>query len=81
MSAAERQLVTALAAGLNAQSMHHAMPTLSCAHFPRVYAEYAAICARHGVELRQSRSFATAVGEMLEYVFENNAPPPRGVAE
>lgn len=72
--AAEQALVTALAAGLNAQSLHHAMPTLSCAHFPRVYAEYAAICEKHGVQIRRSRNVGTAVREMLEYVFENNRP-------
>jgi len=71
---AEQQLVTALAAGLNAQSLHHAMPSLSCAHFPRVYAEYAAICERHDVEIRHSENVGTAVREMLEYVFENNKP-------
>ena len=71
---AEKQPVTALAAGLNAQSLHHAMPTLSCAHFPRVYAEYASICERHGVAIRQSENVGTAVREMLEYAFENNEP-------
>merc|ERR1719231_2087655 len=70
-STLETQVVTALAAGLNAQSLHHAMPSVSCAHFPRIYDEYAAICARHGVQLRQSDNAATAVREMLEYVFEN----------
>jgi len=73
-SMAEKQLVTALAAGLNAQSLHHAMPTLSCAHFPRVYSEYARICEKHGVSIRHSLNVATAVQEMLEYVFENNEP-------
>jgi len=71
---AEQQLVTALAAGLNAQSLHHAMPSLSCAHFPRVYAEYAAICERHGVKIRHSDHVGTAVASMLGYVFENNKP-------
>jgi len=71
---AQQQLVTALAAGLNAQSLHHAMPTLSCAHFPRVYAEYRQICERHGVAIRHSENVGTAVREMLEYVFENNRP-------
>ena len=70
----EQQLVTALAAGLNAQSLHHAMPTLSCAHFPRMYAEYRQICERHGVTIRHSENVGTAVREMLEYVFENNRP-------
>ena len=71
---AEQQLVTALAAGLNAQSLHHAMPSLSCAHFPRVYAEYATICERYGVKIRHSDHVGTAVASMLGYVFENNKP-------
>ena len=67
-------VVTALAAGLNAQSLHHAMPSVGCAHFPEMYAEYEAICERHGVQIRQSENAATATREMLEYVFENNDP-------
>merc|ERR1712060_438917 len=47
---------------------------VGCAHFPRLYCEYAAICERHGVVLRQSSNMATAVGEMLDYIFKNNAP-------
>lgn len=39
-----------------------------------VLQEYAEICARHGVELRQSRNAATAIREMLTFVFENNGP-------
>merc|ERR1719356_10890 len=73
-SALETKVVTALAAGLNAQSLHHAMPSVSCAHFPRIYAEYAAICARHDVPLRQSKNAATAVSEMIGYMFANNDP-------
>jgi hypothetical protein len=50
------------------------MPSLSCAHFPRIYAEYAAICERHGVKIRHSDHVGTAVASMLGYVFENNKP-------
>jgi len=70
----EVQTVTAIAAGLNAQSLHHAMPSVSCAHFPRIYEEYAAICARHDVPIRHSDNAATAVSEMFQYMFENNDP-------
>ena len=55
------------------------MPNVSCAHFPRIYDEYARICERHGVRLRRSRNFATAVVEMLEYVFQNNSPEKRSM--
>ena len=30
------------------------MPSVSCAHFPRIYERYARICEAHGVPLRQS---------------------------
>ncbi len=48
-------LATPLTAGLNCQGMHHAMPAVSMAHFPAMYAEYEAICHKHGVRPRQSR--------------------------
>lgn len=67
-------LVTALAAGLNAQSLHHAMPSVGCAHFPAMYAEYQEICERHGVKIRRSENAATATREMIEYIFQNNEP-------
>jgi len=70
-------LVTAFAAGLNAQSLHHAMPSVGCAHFPQMYAEYQEICERHGVEIRKSRNAVTATREMIEYIFENNEPRQR----
>ena len=73
----ESSVVTALCAGLNAQSLHHAMPLIGCAHFPRIYDEYAAICDKHGVAIRESRHFGTAVSEMYEYMFENNAAARR----
>ncbi|KAL1499517.1 hypothetical protein AB1Y20_011720 [Prymnesium parvum] len=68
------RIVTALSAGLNAQSLHHAMPSVGCAHFADMYEEYQEICERHGVEIRKSRNVLTAVREMLEYIFENNDP-------
>ena len=75
-SALETSVSTAYCAGLNAQSLHHAMPSISCAHFPAIYEEYAAICERHDVPLRTSRHYGTAVREMLQYLFDNNRPAP-----
>ena len=71
---------TYLTAGLNSQGLHHAMPAVSCCHFPEIYGEYREICARHGVEVRESENLATAVGEMFEYVFDLNAPAAEGHA-
>jgi len=65
-------VATALTGGLNAQSLHHAMPTICCAHFPDIYDEYSRICAEHGVQVRTSRNLATALAECLNYVFKIN---------
>jgi fatty acid desaturase len=59
-------------AGLNNQGLHHALPTVSSAHFPDLYRDYEVICRRHGVEPRQSKDLGTACRECLSYVFELN---------
>ena len=67
-------VATALTAGLNSQGMHHALPTISMAHFPAMYSEYEVIVRKHGVTPRQSRDLGTAVTEMFRYVFDLNDP-------
>jgi len=67
-------LATALTGGLNAQSLHHAMPTICCCHFPQIYEEYSQVCAANGVQIRTSENLATATAECLDYVFRVNAP-------
>ncbi len=66
-------LVTALTAGLNAQGLHHAMPSVASCHFPELYEEYAAVCRKHGVEPRTSRNIGTASREMVEWLFDVNS--------
>uniref|UniRef100_A0A7S0Q1W9 Fatty acid desaturase domain-containing protein n=1 Tax=Coccolithus braarudii TaxID=221442 RepID=A0A7S0Q1W9_9EUKA len=56
------RLATTLTGGLNAQSLHHAMPTICCCHFPQIY------------EVRSSDNLATAMAECLDYVFHVNDP-------
>jgi fatty acid desaturase len=75
--AKERELVAALTAGLNMQSLHHALPTIAQSRLPGLYEEYAAIAARHGAAPRTSRNIATAGAELLGFVFKTNAPEPQ----
>ena len=70
----ERELVAMLTAGLNMQSLHHAIPTVAQSRLAGLYEEYAEIAARHGAAPRTSRNILTASRELLEYLFENNAP-------
>lgn len=68
-------VLTWATAGLNNQGLHHAMPTISSAHFADLYSEYESICRKHGIEPRQSRDLGSACRECLEYVFALNQPP------
>lgn len=68
------RLVTWAAAGLNMQSIHHAMPTVSLCHFSRIYPEYAEICQRHGVRLNRRRDLLEAWGTCVGYVFALSNP-------
>ena len=74
----ENAVVSALTAGLNAQSLHHALPSIAQSRLPALYDEYYAIAAKHGATPRTSRNIATAGRELLEFVFETNRkdPPP-----
>ena len=44
----ENAVVSALTAGLNAQSLHHALPSIAQSRLPALYDEYYAIAAKHG---------------------------------
>lgn len=70
-------IVTALSAGLNTQSLHHALPMICSCHFPRIYGRYAELCAKHGVRLRSVPDFISAVRGLGAFVREMN---PRGPA-
>ena len=52
-------------------------PDLSMLSYQKAAPLLRAICAKHGVPVRSSRHFGTAVSEMLEYMFANNAPERR----
>jgi fatty acid desaturase len=68
------RVLTWATAGLNNQGLHHAMPTVSSAHFCDLYDEYEAICRKHGVQPRQTQDLGSACRECLDYVFRLNAP-------
>jgi hypothetical protein len=71
---------TALSAGLNSQSLHHALPMICSCHFPRIYPRYAALCAKHGVRLRTTPNLATAVRGLGAFVRRMNDDPAAGPA-
>lgn len=76
-------LVAKLTASLNLQSMHHALPSVCGCHFHGLYAEYAAICERHGVKLNVRRDLDEAWGTCVDRVFElssaEGSPPPSAI--
>ena len=67
---------TYLTAGLNSQGLHHAMPAVSCCHFPEIYGEYREICARHGVEVRESENSPPPSAD-VRVRLRPPRPPPR----
>ena len=64
--------VTAAAAGLNSQSLHHVLPCLCSCHHPAIYDEYVAICARHGVRVNRVRDLRAAAASMFDYLRRAN---------
>lgn len=65
-------VVSALTGGLNAQALHHALPTISQCHLPEIYEEYVEICEKHNVRRSTSPNLATATTEMLDFVFSES---------
>ena len=45
-------LVWFITGGLNLQSIHHLLPSVSCVHYPAMYPKFLAICEKHGCVLR-----------------------------
>lgn len=65
----ERRLVAMLTGGLNAQALHHALPTISQCHLADIYEDYVRICAKHNVPRSTSANLLTAATEMFDFVF------------
>merc|ERR1712150_209167 len=62
-------LWTYLTAGLNMQGLHHVTAGQVCfCHFPRIYPKYAAICAKHGVEIRSKENLWSAMVSLFMFV-------------
>jgi fatty acid desaturase len=55
------RLVTYLTGGLNAQGLHHCLPFLSSSRFVDFYPQYRAVCARHGVVIKETPGFFTSL--------------------
>ncbi|KAJ8610536.1 hypothetical protein CTAYLR_009741 [Chrysophaeum taylorii] len=70
--AREHALVSMLTGGLNAQALHHAVPTISQCHLAGIYDEYVHICEKHNVSRSTSRDIGTAAADCVDFVFANN---------
>ena len=55
--------------GLNLQSIHHLMPSVSCVHYPALYPKFVEICREHGCMPQQAGSFWEAVAMHWRYVY------------
>ena len=58
-----------LTGGLNLQSIHHVLPSVSCVHYPVLYPKFVAICKQHGCMPQQADGFAHAVWKHWMYVY------------
>ena len=58
-----------LTGGLNLQSIHHVMPSVSCVHYPALYPKFLAICEAHGCVPQRADSFVHAVYKHWRYVY------------
>lgn len=63
---------TVATAGLNAQSLHHVIPNVCSCHYPRIYARYAEICAKHGVRLNQRPDLLSAIDGLFTFAEQLN---------
>ena len=70
-----------LTGGLNLQSIHHLLPSVSCVHYPAMYPKFLAICEKHGCVPARANGFFDAVAKHWNYVYrlglgEEGLPPP-----
>ena len=74
-------LVWFITGGLNLQSIHHLLPSVSCVHYPAMYPKFLAICEKHGCVPARANGFFDAVAKHWNYVYrlglgEEGLPPP-----
>jgi len=62
------RLVSYLTGGLNAQGLHHCLPFLSSSRFVDFYPQYRAICARHGVAIKETAGFGASLAMFWAHI-------------
>ena len=62
-------LVWFITGGLNLQSIHHLLPSVSCVHYPAMYPKFLAICEKHGCLPDRADGFAHALAKHWSYVY------------
>jgi fatty acid desaturase len=65
-----------LSAGLNHQSIHHIVPTLSKSHFTHVWDAFMMICAKHNVDVPVLPTYTDALRSFLHHVYDLNVIYP-----
>mmetsp|Transcript_14362 Transcript_14362/g.18819 ORF Transcript_14362/g.18819 Transcript_14362/m.18819 type:complete len:461 (+) Transcript_14362:166-1548(+) len=57
-----------ISGGLNTQSLHHCLPSISCCHYTDMYPKFEAVCKKHGVKLYKKPSLFHAFKAFMEYI-------------
>lgn len=66
-----------LTGGLNLQSLHHLLPSVSLCHYRTLYPKFVAICRKHDCEPPRTANLVTCFGKHLLYVFRLGYNHPR----
>jgi len=73
----ESRIVQYLTGGLNLQSLHHMLPSVSLCHYAALYPKYIAVCQKHGCVPPVEPNFFVCLGKHLLYVFRLGYNHPR----
>merc|ERR1719428_233017 len=66
---ARSRVVGFLTGGLNTQSIHHVLPSISLCHYPALYPKFREICLKHDCLPAESSHMHQAVASHLAYVY------------
>lgn len=64
----DSRIATFLLGGLNYQREHHLFPKIAHVHYPAIAEVVREVCAEHGVECRENRTFADALASHYRFV-------------
>mmetsp|Transcript_21070 Transcript_21070/g.55448 ORF Transcript_21070/g.55448 Transcript_21070/m.55448 type:complete len:552 (-) Transcript_21070:212-1867(-) len=70
-------IVQYLTGGLNLQSIHHMLPTVSLCHYHALYPKFLVVCRKHGCEPSCEPTFFHCLAKHLLYVFRLGYNDPR----